>query len=223
MAMNKKGAEMTVGTIVVIILALVVLVILIYGFTMGWGNLWQNILGLGGGKVNVQTVIQSCQVQCTTGSQYEYCSRPRAVVFEKIDGKDNPLNKPDYTCASLEKIPSAGLPACGSITCGSTTVLGKTCKGWSGDWIKPPCTSDKNPDLSKIDISSESYNLVLASDRQQNPNMVCCVAKKDCTGWSGKWMTVSPGCDPTQYYEINPSFIIQKDVSDHGGSHCCAS
>jgi len=49
--MNKAGAEMTIGTIIVIILALVVLVVLIYGFTTGWGNLWDKLTGYGGGNV----------------------------------------------------------------------------------------------------------------------------------------------------------------------------
>src|SRR3989344_5717493 len=81
--MNKKGAEMTIGTIVMIILALVVLVVLIFGFTSGWGNLWNNIVGFGGGQGNVQTVVQACQVACSTSGPYDYCTRERSVVFTK--------------------------------------------------------------------------------------------------------------------------------------------
>jgi hypothetical protein len=80
--MNKKGAEMTIGTIVVIILALVVLVVLIYGFSTGWGNLWENIIGFGGGKVNVQNVVDSCKVACATSGTYDFCRKPRDVTFE---------------------------------------------------------------------------------------------------------------------------------------------
>ena len=58
---NKKGAEMTIGTIIIIILALVVLVILVYGFSTGWTNLWEKITAFGGGKTNVQTIVQACQ------------------------------------------------------------------------------------------------------------------------------------------------------------------
>ena len=89
--MNKKGVEMTIGTIVVIILALVVLVVLIYGFSTGWGNLWENILGYGGGKVNVQTVIESCRVACQTGGEYDYCTKNRSVTFVQ-NAKPEPVS-----------------------------------------------------------------------------------------------------------------------------------
>jgi len=84
---NKKAAEMTIGTIIVIILALVVLVVIVYGFTTGWGNLWEKIIGFGGGKVNVQSVVQSCQLACTTNSQYDWCSKSRSVKYQ--NGSEN--------------------------------------------------------------------------------------------------------------------------------------
>jgi len=108
--MNKKGAEMTIGTIVIIILALVVLVVIIYGFTVGWGNLWQNIIGFGGGDVNVQTVVQSCKVDCAVSNEYNYCTKMRQVVFE--EGEDaRPM-----TCDGLSKEPGTGLD-CDRLVC----------------------------------------------------------------------------------------------------------
>ena len=114
--MNKKGADLAIGTIVVIILALVVLVVIIYGFTVGWGNLFQQILGFGGGQVNVQTIVNSCQVSCSTQSTFDYCSRTRNVVFNEGE-KGLKL-----TCFRLEDgnpdkgaIPNVGLASCGLI------------------------------------------------------------------------------------------------------------
>ena len=124
---NKKGVEMAIGTLVIIILALVVLVVLIYGFTVGWGNLFQNVISFGGGKVNVQTVVTSCQVSCTTQSIYDYCTKLRSVTFEE---KEKSIR---LTCAQLgtgrdslgnpivdsngANIPSTGLGVCNTITC----------------------------------------------------------------------------------------------------------
>ena len=106
--MNKKGVEMTIGTIIVIILALVVLVVIIYGFTTGWGNLWEKITGFGGGDVNVQSVVQSCQLACTTSSTYDYCTRERNVNFGKDDIKNG-----DYNCKALEETSlGVGLGGC---------------------------------------------------------------------------------------------------------------
>jgi hypothetical protein len=114
--MNKKAAEMTIGTIIIIILALVVLVVIIYGFSTGWGNLFDKILNFGGGKINVQTVIDSCNVACATQSGYDYCSLNRTVVFG--DPAKDDLNKKEkikYTCFSLQK-EVTGL-SCDNIDC----------------------------------------------------------------------------------------------------------
>ena len=122
---NKKGAEMTIGTIIVIILALVVLVVLIYGLVTGWGNLWQKITGIGGGKVNVQSVVQSCQLACTGGSKYDWCQKKREVIVDGADGKPINLGKKTettdkkYSCDEL-KSKNIGLDDCSAI--GSCTV-----------------------------------------------------------------------------------------------------
>ena len=79
---NKRGQGLPVNALVMIIIAIVLLVVLIYGFTVGWGNLFQNVLIFGGGKVNVQTIVSSCQISCTTQSIYDYCTKVRNVVFD---------------------------------------------------------------------------------------------------------------------------------------------
>jgi len=96
---NQKRAEggMTIGTIVVIILAILVLVVLAFGFTEGWGEFWSKITGLGGGKVNAQTVVQKCQIECASQSTYNYCRKLKSVVF--VDNGD----KYKLTCSKLEE------------------------------------------------------------------------------------------------------------------------
>lgn len=79
---NKKGAEMTIGTLVVIALAILVLVVLAFGFGTGWANLWEKAKGFFGGGVNVDSVKQACQVACITQRSFEYCCLERDVRFE---------------------------------------------------------------------------------------------------------------------------------------------
>ena len=79
--MNKKGAEMTIGTIVIIVLALIVLVVLVVGFTSGWSNLWGRISAFFGGS-NVDAVVQACNVACATEARNDFCERDRIVTFE---------------------------------------------------------------------------------------------------------------------------------------------
>lgn len=96
--MGKKASEVTIGTIIFIILGLVVLVILIYGFSTGWSNLWEKITGITGGKENVQTIVQSCGIACATQSTYDYCTKIRTIRFEE----DEILYTIKGTCENLE-------------------------------------------------------------------------------------------------------------------------
>jgi len=94
---NKKGAEMTIGTIIIIILALVVLVFLIFGFTQGWGNLRDKLFNWGGGQSNVQTIVQACSIACSTQSAYDYNTLTREVKFSATDSVTG------VTCDDLQK------------------------------------------------------------------------------------------------------------------------
>ncbi|MFA6023008.1 MAG: hypothetical protein WC781_02895 [Candidatus Pacearchaeota archaeon] len=98
MIKNKKGAEMTIGTIVVIILAVLVLVFLVFGFSQGWGNLFDKIFNLGGGQVNVDTIKSACQVACSTGAKYDFCTTQRTIVF------DSKTKVAGVTCIQLTKV-----------------------------------------------------------------------------------------------------------------------
>jgi hypothetical protein len=124
---NKKGAEMTIGTIIVIILALVVLVVLIVGFTQGWGSLGQwikNLLGVGG--TNLDTVISGCNLACANQMQSAYCDQIRDVTFpEKYASKGNGK----YNCRALDGM-EVGLEPCTAYS---------TCPE-----IKPGCKPKKN-------------------------------------------------------------------------------
>jgi len=120
--MNKKGAEMAIGTIIWIILALVVLAVIIYGFTTGWSNLWENITNLGGGNTNVQAVLTGCNTACSIGNTFDYCNQKRDV-------KTNEETIKDTTCYQLAISQTAlGFKPCDSIT---------TCPEGSGSDVDP--------------------------------------------------------------------------------------
>ncbi len=106
--MNKKGQQMTLGTIIAIVLGIVVLVLLIFGFQKGWKNLWSEITEIGGGKANVDTIKRACTLACSTQSVDAYCNQQRIVKFGD-DRADLP-----GTCQGLDSI---GVDGCPAITC----------------------------------------------------------------------------------------------------------
>ncbi len=95
---DKKGSEMTIGTLVIIILAVIVLVVLAIGFTTGWENLWGIFMGLTGGRENVDDIVRACQTACATGAKRDYCDSERDLRYKEND--EIVTNK--VTCQDLE-------------------------------------------------------------------------------------------------------------------------
>jgi len=179
--MNKKAAEMTIGTIIIIVLALIVLVVLVVGFTGGWSNLWGKITAFFGGGTNVDTIVQACELACTTKAKYDYCDKIRTLKFEDAEKK---LRKVDLSCNTLEenkgktakdtdnndaKLPSIELSC--EITCPPAGAVAKTCKGTPTACtgiFQTECTKQKGCELvnnacsgtakacSDSDVSSEA-------------------------------------------------------------------
>ena len=79
---GKRGAEMTIGTIVIIVLAIAVLVFLIFGFTTGWSNLWERIGIYGGAGENINDISQACAAACGQQDSYGWNTQVRTVRNE---------------------------------------------------------------------------------------------------------------------------------------------
>lgn len=112
---NKKAQEMSVTTIILIVLGIFILVILILGFTKGWGNIKDWIIP----SNNVKTIADSCKIACGTDQVYSYC-------FEKRELKSKEETLQDVTCYSLvKKKPAYGIEICSAIDCGIQDSFGK--------------------------------------------------------------------------------------------------
>lgn len=102
---NKKAQGMSISTIILLILGLVILVILILGFTIGWNKMAPWI-----SSNNLDTLKNSCGSFCSTGSQYDFCTVKRTV-------KDGTNDKFEATCSELATKPTYtsrgyGIPDC---------------------------------------------------------------------------------------------------------------
>ncbi len=102
---NKRGQGLSTNAIILIILGVVILVILIIGFSVGWSTLVPFLR-----SDNVDTVVKSCDTSCSTQSKFSYCSEPKDLSSKIL--------KVTATCNVLEKVyPELGIAPC-NIDCG---------------------------------------------------------------------------------------------------------
>lgn len=108
---NKRGQGMSTSTIVLLILGLVVLVVLILGFTMGWGSIapWLS-------SSNVDSLSKVCETKCSTSDTYDFCTAPRELKTEDETFEDVTCN---YV---VEEMPELGFEECPDISCSQVVV-----------------------------------------------------------------------------------------------------
>lgn len=128
--MNKRGAEMTIGTIVIIVLAIIVLVVIALGFGTGWSNLWERITGFLGGGPNVDSVVQACSAACLSNSQYSFCSTQRELRYEVNEKVEKKTESCDYF-ATTSPYSGFGFETCSQFDC-TPTEEKKTCEEQDG-------------------------------------------------------------------------------------------
>jgi len=105
---NKRGQQMTLGTIIAIVLGIAVLVFLIFGFSSGWNNLWSKVTAFGGDN-NVDTIVQACALRCSTGDEYGFCTANQTL---KVKGNDPVI----LSCDALSG-GGYGIEVCNGISC----------------------------------------------------------------------------------------------------------
>lgn len=96
--MNKRGQELSVGTLILIVLGIVLLVLLILGFSLGWSNLWEKI-GIFSSSTSLESVAQKCTLAVTSSSLVSYCETFSQVT---VDGNKMYINC-EYGKLSLDK------------------------------------------------------------------------------------------------------------------------
>ena len=106
MELNKRGQGLSVNAIILIILGVVVLAVLIFGFTVGWQKITPFI-----STNNVDTIVTDCSVACVTSSQYDFCTSKRDLKAEDVELEG-------VTCNYLAEQESVyGVEPCGAVSC----------------------------------------------------------------------------------------------------------
>ena len=141
--MNKKGQEMSVSTLLLIVIGVVVLVLVVLGFTMGWSSLLEKI-NIFRPSTNIDSLAQNCNlalvqpgafceyksVTLDGKSQFVNCLDSR--IIGKLEGSA-PSNCADSTEAKYcESLRDSGKKI------DATLVNGKVCTtGWNVPAVKP--------------------------------------------------------------------------------------
>jgi hypothetical protein len=142
---SKRGQSMSTNTVVLLIIAVLVLVFLILGFTMGWNKIAPFIK-----SSNVDSVVNNCEAACSTQSKYDYCSAQREL-------KDADGEKYEASCAvfaGVSQFKKYGIKGC-NIDCGLVCNETKI-DGVVGD---PGLTVEDLPsyDLSSVVVEANCF------------------------------------------------------------------
>jgi len=87
--LDKRGQGLSTNAIILIILGVIILVILVLGFTMGWKKLLPFI-----SQDNVETIKTSCVSACSTGNIYGFCTQNRTLKADGLPlGEDGKVPK----------------------------------------------------------------------------------------------------------------------------------
>ncbi len=82
---DKKGQEFSITTLLILVLGIIVLVIVVVGFTYGWNFIFGKI-GLLPGQ-DLQAVAKSCEIAAEQDLKIDYCSQFKAVTLPGSSGK----------------------------------------------------------------------------------------------------------------------------------------
>jgi hypothetical protein len=95
---NKRGQQMTLGTIISIVLGVTVLVFLVFGFSTGWSSMWDQIAGRTTGS-NVNVKIADCDNDCSADERTSWCFEKKTLRFISEEGK---IVKVEGSCDQFE-------------------------------------------------------------------------------------------------------------------------
>jgi len=107
---NRRGQGLSTNAIILIILGVLVLIMLIAGFTIGWKKILP-ILDTN----NVKEVVTSCSTACVTDSLFDFCSQQR-----NIKAGDADLTGTCFDFSTNEEYALYGIEECPAIPCPSS-------------------------------------------------------------------------------------------------------
>ena len=107
--LDKKGQELSTNTIILLILGLVILVVLILGFSTGW-SFFKNIIS----PTNVDDIIEQCGSVCSLAQKFAFCSAERTL---RVNEEDFSVKTSCAVLANSPELVKYNIPKCSAINC----------------------------------------------------------------------------------------------------------
>lgn len=79
MIKEKRGQGLSTNAIILIILGVIILAVLIVGFSAGWNKILPWI-----SSNNVDSIVEGCQISCSSGKVYDFCSKQRILISDDL-------------------------------------------------------------------------------------------------------------------------------------------
>lgn len=117
---NRRGQELSTNAIIMIIIGIIVLVVLVLGFTIGWNKLLPFVFS----SNNVENIKTACSFSCSTSNTYDFCSAPRTLKAEDLPlppGADGKVPKSvigNCNLFSSGDYAKYGIAPCPAVSCG---------------------------------------------------------------------------------------------------------
>jgi hypothetical protein len=110
--MNKKGMEMAINTIVILVLAIVVLVFLVLFFTNSSGEFAERIKSYFSYS-NVDRIVEQCNLLVDLDRGYTYCCEVQKVKYYNEGERD----EIDLSCEGMVERFGVEKMGCGGVSC----------------------------------------------------------------------------------------------------------
>ena len=126
--MNKRGQELSTTTVILLILAVLVLVFLILGFSVGWSKINPFL-----SKSNVDSISDACNIACNTNQNYAFCSQLRDLRAEDSKLKGVTCN---FLSGNQNLKTKYNLAECPTISCNQILSLAITESSAKADCVE---------------------------------------------------------------------------------------
>jgi len=95
---NKRGQGLSTNAIILIVLGIILLVVLVLGFTLGWKSILPFL-----SSDNVGSIATQCNIACSSSSVYDFCSKPLVLESDDLpDGQKEVSGNCSYFATTTE-------------------------------------------------------------------------------------------------------------------------